>query len=73
MNLISLTPDTFCEFAPQRPDRIPSQERGFFIDNLLVRIHFIIMMIRWTSLAPWEFEFPFPGGFTSTLQSSSKI
>ena len=26
--------------------------------NLLVRIHFIIVMIRWTGLAPWEFEFP---------------
>jgi len=24
----------------------------FFIDNLLVRIHFIIVMIRWTGLAP---------------------
>ena len=23
-----------------------------YIDNLLVRIHFIIMMIRWTGLAP---------------------
>jgi len=34
----------------------------FFIDNLLVRIHFIIVMIRWTGLAPWEFEFPFPVG-----------
>jgi len=32
------------------------QEREFFIDNLLVRIHFIIVMIRWTGLAPWEFE-----------------
>jgi len=31
----------------------------FFIDNLLVRMHFIIVMIRWTGLAPWEFEFPF--------------
>ena len=31
----------------------------FFIDNLLVRIHFIIVMIRWTGLVPWEFEFPF--------------
>jgi len=31
------------------------------MDNLLVRIHFIIVMIRWTGLAPWEFEFPFPG------------
>jgi len=36
------------------------QEREFFIDHLLVRIHFIIVMIRWTGLAPWEFEFPFP-------------
>jgi len=34
------------------------QERDFFIDNLLVRIHFIIVMIRWTGLATWEFEFP---------------
>ena len=29
-------------------------EREFFIDNLLVRIHCIIVMIRWTGLAPWE-------------------
>jgi len=29
-------------------------EREFFIDNLLVRIHFIIVMIRWTGIAPWE-------------------
>ena len=36
----------------------PRCERDFFIDNLLVRIHFIIVMIRWTGLAPWEFEFP---------------
>ena len=28
--------------------------REFFIDNVLVRIHFIIVMIRWTGLAPWE-------------------
>jgi len=28
------------------------REREFFIDNLLVRIHFIIEMIRWTCLAP---------------------
>ena len=26
--------------------------REFFIDNLLVRIHFIIEMIWWTGLAP---------------------
>jgi len=31
------------------------------IDNLLVRIHFIIEIIWWTGLAPWEFESPFPG------------
>ena len=24
---------------------------------VLVRIHCIILMIRWTGLAPWEFEF----------------
>jgi len=28
------------------------REREFFIVNLLVRIHFIIVMIRWTGLAP---------------------
>ena len=37
------------------------------IDNLLVRIHFIIVMIRWTGLAPWEFEIPFPGSLKSTF------
>ena len=33
----------------------------------MVRIHFIIVMIRWTGLAPWEFEFPFPCSLTSTF------
>jgi len=42
---------------PQTPDPHLSG-REFFIDNLLVRNHFIIEMIRWTGLAPWEFEFP---------------
>ena len=42
-------------------------ERTFFIDNLMVRIHFIIVMIRWTGLAPWEFEFPVPGSLTYTF------
>jgi len=32
------------------------REREFFIDNLLARIHFIIVKIRWTGLASWEFE-----------------
>ena len=40
------------------------------IDNLLVRVHFIIAMIKWTGLAPWEFEFPFPGSLTSTFRSA---
>ena len=48
------------------------KEREFFIDNLLVRIHFIIVMMRWTCLAPWEFEFPFPGSLTSTFLSLSR-
>jgi len=47
--------------------RSASSEREFFIDNLLVRIHFIVVMIRWTDLAPWQFEFPFPGSLTSTF------
>ena len=48
--------------------QVPSRrEREFFIDNLLVRIHFIIVMRRWTGLAPWEFEFPSPGSLTSTF------
>ena len=46
----------------------PAQEREFFFDNLLVRIHFIIVMIRWTGLAPWEFEFPFPSSFLPSTQ-----
>jgi len=27
-------------------------------------------MIRWTGLAPWEFEFPFPGSLTSTFRET---
>ena len=42
-------------------EEVSTSEREFLIDNLLVRIHFIIVMIRWTGLAPWEFELPFPG------------
>jgi len=32
----------------------PSIEREFLIDNLLIRIHFIIVMIWWTGLAAME-------------------
>ena len=44
------------------PGRTLPSEREFFIDNLMVRVHFIIVMIRWTGLASWKFEFPFPEG-----------
>ena len=46
-----------------------SREREFLIDNLLPRIHFIIVIIKGTGLAPWEFEFPFRGSLTFTLLS----
>ena len=48
------------------PPKVAPPEREIFIENLLVRIHFNIVMMRWTGLAPWEFEFPFPGSLTST-------
>jgi len=43
------------------------REREFYIDNLPVRIHFSIVTIRWSGLAPWEFEFPFPSSLASTF------
>ena len=56
-------------------DRHHYREKEFFIDNLLVRIYFIIVMIRWTGLAPWEFEFPFPGSRspTTTAQQARNV
>ena len=42
-------------------------DRESFIDNPLVRIHFIIEMIWWTGLAPREFEFPFLDSLISTF------
>ena len=35
---------------PRKRQRAP--ERYFFIDDLVVQIYFIIVMIRWTGLAP---------------------
>ena len=55
--------DAYLSFA----HRAEEVQREFFIDNLLVRIHLIIVMIRWTGLAPWESEFPFPGSLSSTF------
>ena len=52
-----------CATCPASPLCSPlarTRERQFFIDNRLVRIHFIIVMIRWTGLAPWEFKSPLP-------------
>ena len=38
---------------------LASGKREFFVDNLLIRVQFIIEMIWWTGLAPWEFKLPF--------------
>jgi len=60
-------PPTAPPTHPRRKKRHSShlpREREFFIDNLLVRIHLIIVMIRRTGLAPWE---SFPGSHTSTF------
>jgi len=43
----------------------PYRERVLY--TVLVRIHLMIVMFRWTGLAPWVFEFPFPGSLTSTF------
>ena len=55
-------------FADMDGDCLPD----LCIDNLLVRIHFIIVMIRWTGLAPWEFDFSFPDSLTSTFLSGPR-
>ena len=54
---------------PQGTSNYFVEEREIFIDKLLVRIHFIIVMIRWTGLAPWEFEFTFPGSLIYGLNT----
>ena len=48
-------------------------EKEFFMDDLLVRIHFIIVMIRWTGLAPWEFKFPFPVTYIFNLLAPGEL
>ena len=54
-------------FTAFRSSALRKTEREVYIDNLLIRIHFIIVMIKWTVLAPWEFESPFPSSRTSTF------
>ena len=66
-----MTP-TFCTLRPT-PQTFSYQKGEFFIDNLLVRVHFIIIMIRWTGLAPQVFELPFPGSRMSTFISPTKV
>ena len=48
------------------------REREFSIDNLLIRDPFIIEMMRWTGLGPWEFVLPFPGSLTSIFLGGRK-
>ena len=47
--------------------RLRSEKREFFIENLVIPIHCIIVMIWWPGLAPWEFEFSVPGSLTFTF------
>ena len=42
-----------------RGRHVPLQRRRVQPHLVPVRIHFIIVMLRWTGLAPWEFESPF--------------
>ena len=52
--------------AAGQPCEVPP-EREFFLDNLLFQIHYIIVMVMSTGLAPCEFEFPFPGSLTPSF------
>ena len=61
--ILVLTGVSCSKFARQRYAEL---KRDFFIDNLLVRIHCIIVIIGWTGLATWIFKSltskPGPGG-----------
>jgi len=59
--------DPWLAVLPAKPS-----EREIFIDNLLVRVHIIIVMSRWTGLAPWEFEIPFSGSLTPIFLDLSR-
>ena len=49
-----------------------SRQREFFLDNLLVRIHLIMEVIRWTGIAPWKFEFYSSGSLASSFLCHSR-
>ena len=51
---------------PPQPTPASLRERKFFIDHVLVRIWL-------TSLAPWEFQFPFPSSLTFTLLAPCQL
>ena len=55
------------------PPERAGTEREFFIDNLQVQIHLIILLIRWTGLVPWEFECSFPCSLTSTFLGLEQV
>ena len=48
------------------------QSRSLLL-NQLAQIHFILEMIRWTGLAPWEFELSFPGSLASTFLAQVEV
>ena len=79
-NAVLPTPFTFfAEHLRRRKENEASEmlytphpsEREFFIDNLLLWIHYIIVMKRWTGPAPCDFDFPFPGILIYTFLSTS--
>ena len=65
-DLIGLMDEHRCSLAPLKSPgmvaiisamwRHDPEQRPTALAALQVRIHFIIVMIRWTGLAPWEFE-----------------
>jgi hypothetical protein len=66
-------PDSKPETRKHAEASLCGREREFLIGNLLVRIHCIIVMITWTGLAPWEFEFLFSGSLTCTFLASRRV
>jgi len=43
------------------------------LTSSLIRIHFIIEIIWWAGLAPWEFEFPFQVVFNLPSYGGGKL
>jgi len=53
--------------------RLTCREREFCIDNLVVRIYFIIVMNRRTGLAPWELTSCLTVGYDPFIKSQLAI